>query len=130
MPEEDGGLDRASTLEHSAPGWRHGLSDERRARFEMGQVVDHQIFGYRGVIYDVDPTFQQSEEWYETVARSRPPKDRPWYHVLPDGAAHTTYVAERNLEPATVPTPVHHPLVEEIFEGFDGTMYHLRRGAD
>jgi len=130
VPEEDGGLDRASTLEHSAPGWRHGLSDERRARFEMGQVVDHQIFGYRGVIYDVDPTFQQSEEWYETVARSRPPKDRPWYHVLPDGAAHTTYVAERNLEPATEPTPVRHPLVEEMFEGFDGTMYHLRRGVD
>ncbi len=106
------------------------MSGERRARFEMGQVVDHRLFGYRGVIYDVDPTFQQSEEWYETVARSRPPKDNPWYHVLPDGAAHSTYVAEQNLEPATEPTPVHHPLVEEIFAGFDGTMYHLRRGVD
>ncbi|MEE8138053.1 MAG: heat shock protein HspQ [Thermoanaerobaculia bacterium] len=105
------------------------MSEERRARFEMGQVVDHQLFGYRGVIYNVDPTFQQSEEWYETVARSRPPKDRPWYHVLPDGAADTTYVAERNLEPATEPTPVHHPLVEEIFESFDGTRYRLRRGV-
>ena len=84
------------------------MGGERRARFEMGQVVDHRLFGYRGVIYDVDPTFQQSEEWYETVAKSRPPKDRPWYHVLPDGAAHSTYVAERNLETATEPTPVHH----------------------
>ncbi|MCH7666958.1 MAG: heat shock protein HspQ, partial [Acidobacteria bacterium] len=45
------------------------MSGERRARFEMGQVVDHLLFGYRGVIYDVDPTFQQSEEWYETVAK-------------------------------------------------------------
>ncbi len=106
------------------------MSGERRARFEMGQVVDHQLFGYRGVIYDVDPTFQQSEEWYETVARSRPPKNRPWYHVLPDGAAHTTYVAERNLEPATEPIPVHHPLVEEIFEGFNGTRYLLRRAVN
>ena len=106
------------------------MSGERRAHFEMGQVVDHHLFGYRGVIYDVDPTFQQSEEWYETVARSRPPKDRPWYHVLPDGAAHTTYVAELNLEPATEPMPVHHPLVEEIFEGFDGTMYLPRRAVN
>ena len=106
------------------------MSGERQARFEMGQVVEHQLRGYRGVIYDVDPTFQQSEEWYETVARSRPPKDHPWYHVLPDEAAHTTYVAERNLEPATQPTPVRHPLVEAIFEGFDGIMYHLRRGVD
>ena len=64
------------------------------------------------------------------MARSRPPKDRPWYHVLPDGGAHTTYVAERNLEPTTEPTPAHHPLVEAIFEGFDGAMYHLRRGVD
>ena len=106
------------------------MSDERRARFEVGQVVDHQLFGYRGVIYDVDVTFQQSEEWYETVARSRPPKDHPWYHILPDGAAHTTYVAERNLGPATEPTPVHHPLVEELFHAFDGTRYRLRRGVN
>lgn len=106
------------------------MSNERRARFEMGQVVDHQLFGYRGVIYDVDPTFQLSEEWYETIATSCPPKDRPWYHILPDGAAHTTYVAERNLEPATELSPVHHPLVEEIFESFSGTKYLLRRAVN
>ena len=81
------------------------MSGDRQARFEIGQVVDHRLFGYRGVIYNVDATFQLSEECYEQVAKSRPPKDRPWYHVLPDGATHTTYVAERNLGPASEPTP-------------------------
>ena len=106
------------------------MNGERRARFEIGQVVNHQLFGYRGVIFDVDPTFQLPEEWYETVATSRPPKDHPWYHILPNEVAHTTYVAERNLEPAPEPMPVHHPLVEESFEAFDGTKYLLRRAVN
>ena len=66
------------------------------ASFSIGQIVQHRLFGYRGLIYDVDPTFQLTDEWYEQVARSRPPKDAPWYHVLPDGAQHMTYVAERS----------------------------------
>jgi len=103
------------------------MTDQVQARFEPGQVVDHQLFGYRGVIYDIDPVFQLSEEWYESVAKSCPPKDRPWYHVLPDGATHTTYVAERNLKPASEPSPIHHPLVGELFAGFDGTRYRPRR---
>ena len=69
------------------------------AKFEVGQIVHHLKFGYRGVVFDVDPYFQGTDEWYEQVARSRPPKDRPWYHVLVHDAAHTTYVAERHLEP-------------------------------
>ena len=100
------------------------------AIFGIGQLVQHRRFGYRGVVFDVDPTFQASAAWYEQMATSRPPKDRPWYHVLPDGVAHTTYVAEQNLEPATEPMPVHHPLVEEIFAGFNGTRYLLRRAVN
>ena len=103
------------------------MTDQVQAHFELGQVVDHRLFGYRGVIYDIDPVFQLSEEWYESVAKSCPPKDRPWYHVLPDGATHTTYVAERNLKPASEPSPIHHPLVGELFAGFDGTRYRPRR---
>ena len=53
-----------------------------QADFHIGQLVLHAKFGYRGVVFDVDPVFQLSDEWYEQVARSRPPKDRPWYHVL------------------------------------------------
>ena len=88
------------------------MSDtERIAGFFVGQIVRHLRFGYRGVVFDVDPTFQGTDEWYETVARSRPPKDRPWYHVLVDGALHATYVAERHLEPDDTGDPVRHPLV-------------------
>jgi heat shock protein HspQ len=62
-------------------------------KFFVGQIVHNKKFDYRGVIFDVDATFQGTEEWYDQVARSRPPKDRPWYHVLVHGARHTTYVA-------------------------------------
>ena len=72
---------------------------EHTARFFVGQVVHHHRFDYRGVVYDVDATFQGSDEWYDAVARSRPPKDHPWYHVLVDLGGQTTYVAERHLEP-------------------------------
>ena len=94
-----------------------------RAGFHVGQLVHHVRFGYRGVVFDVDPTFQGTDEWYEQVARSRPPKDAPWYHVLPDGASHTTYVAERNLEPDPSPAPIRHPLVDQIFDGFENGRY-------
>ena len=87
---------------------------EGTARFFVGQIVRHLRFDYRGVVFDVDPTFQGSEEWYERVARSRPPKDRPWYHVLVDGARHATYVAERHLEPAADGEPIRHPLVQAL----------------
>ena len=91
------------------------MSDiERTARFFVGQIVHHVRFDYRGVVFDVDATFQGSEEWYEQVARSRPPKDHPWYHVLVDGAQHTTYVAERHLKPDAEGRPVRHPLVHAL----------------
>lgn len=87
------------------------------ARFGIGTVVRHTLFGYRGVIFDVDPVFSSSDEWYDAIARTRPPKDRPWYHVMPDGQQHTTYVAERNLEPDTDPAPIAHPLIDKHFQG-------------
>ena len=60
------------------------------ARFEVGQLVTHRLFGYRGVVYDVDPKFSLSGDWYDQMARSQPPKDAPWDHVLVDGESHTT----------------------------------------
>ncbi len=94
-----------------------------KAKFEMGQLVHHRKFDYRGVIFDADPTFQGSDEWYEQVARSRPPKDQPWYHVLVHDAKHTTYVAERHLEPETSAEPIKHWLVEQFFAGFENGRY-------
>ena len=70
-----------------------------RVRFSIGDLVQHELFHYRGVVIGADPQFEGTDEWYETVARSRPPKDRPWYHVLPHGATHQTCVADRNLQP-------------------------------
>jgi heat shock protein HspQ len=96
---------------------------EQRARFSVGQLVHHRRFGYRGVILDVDASFSLSEDWYEHMARSRPPKDRPWYQVLVHDADHTTYVAERNLEPDESGAPIRHPLLEEYFTGFEDGRY-------
>lgn len=100
---------------------------EQKARFHVGQLVHHLRFGYRGVIVDVDPQFQLSEEWYEEVARSRPPKDRPWYHVLVHEADQMTYVAERHLEPDLSGAPVRHPLLSEYFSGFENVEYQQTR---
>jgi heat shock protein HspQ len=100
------------------------------AKFSVGQLVHHQLFGYRGVIIDVDPTFQSSDEWYEAVARSRPPKDRPWYHVLVHDATHRTYVAERNLEPDESREPITHPELDSFVGGLRDGAYSAIRGAN
>lgn len=93
------------------------------SKFAVGQIVHHKKFGYRGVVVDVDPVFQGTEEWYGAVAKSRPPKDRPWYHVLVDGASHSTYVAERHLEPDESGREIHHPALDRFFDGFTGGRY-------
>ena len=95
-------------------------------KFAVGQIVHHVKAGYRGVVFGVDAEFALSEEWYENVALSRPPKDRPWYHVLVDGAAHTTYVAQRHLEASSDIGQINHPLLGRYFESYDGRRYHLR----
>ena len=98
-----------------------------QVRFSVGEIIQHRLFGYRGVIADVDSSFQGSDAWYQSMAKSRPPKDKPWYHVLVDGAQHTTYVAERNLEHDPMPGEIDHPLVEELFSGFEDGRY-IRSG--
>lgn len=102
-------------------------SVENKARFGVGQLIRHARFDYRGVVVDVDPTFSGTDEWYESVARSRPPKDRPWYHVLPHGATHMTYVAERNLEEDPSSEPVDHPLLSVFFGLFSEGRYRSDR---
>jgi heat shock protein HspQ len=96
------------------------------AKFAIGQIVHHQLFDYRGVIIDVDFRFLGSDEWYEQVARSHPPKNQPWYHVLVDNAIHQTYVAERNLSLSDETEPVHNPLLEHYFNGIKNGCYQLK----
>ena len=93
------------------------------AKFYVGQLINHKLFKYRGVIYDVDPDFQGTDEWYERVALSRPPKDEPWYRVLVDNAVHETYVAERNLQADGSNKTISHPLLESFFDVFEDGHY-------
>lgn len=86
-------------------------------------MIEHRLFGYRGVVIDVDPVFQLSDEWYENVARSRPPKDAPWYHVLVEDSDDPRYVAERNLGPDESGRPVRNAMLEGLFDGFVGGRY-------
>ena len=100
-----------------------GSTTTSTALFEIGQIVHHRLFGYRGVVLDVDADFQGDDEWYENMARSRPPKHQPWYHVLVDDSESNTYVAERNLEPASDLGPVRHHLLEQGLMRYDNGRY-------
>ena len=90
------------------------------AKFSIGQIVRHRIYPFRGVIYDVDPVFANTEEWWESIpAAVRPRKDQPFYHLLAenDETTYEAYVSEQNLLPEDDPEPVGHPDVDEMFAG-------------
>jgi len=92
-------------------------------RFRVGQLIFHSKFNYRGVIMQVDVSFKGTEDWYAQVARSKPPKDKPWYHVLVDGASHSTYVAERHLETDSSQAEISNPMVAAVFTRFEDGRY-------
>ncbi len=102
--------------------------DDRTAKFSIGDVVRHRRFPFRGVIYDVDPTFANTDEWWESIPESvRPVKDQPYYHLLAENEQTTyeAYVSEQNLLVDETGEPCRHPLVDELFEAigdghFDG----------
>ena len=103
---------------------------ESKPKFQIGQTVRHKLFHYGGIIVGVDPIFNSTDEWYEMMAKSRPPKDKPWYHVLVHEANHTTYVAEQNLDLEEHPKSIQHPLINSLFAKFDGLQYHLKSKAN
>ena len=94
-----------------------------RSRYSIGDLVHHKLFDYRGVIVDIDPYFQLTDEWYEAVAKSRPPKNEPWYHVLVHEAVNSTYVAEQNLEPDPSGRKINHPMTGKLFTEFRNGRY-------
>jgi heat shock protein HspQ len=97
----------------------------QHAKYSLGQIIHHRKFDYRGVIFDIDATFSGTEAWYEAVAKSKSPKDQPWYHVLVDNSQQTTYVAERHLEATGSVLPINHPLINHYFINFiDGRYAH------
>lgn len=102
---------------------KHPETIATQAKFSVGDLVQHRLFDYRGVIVDVDPIFMLSDEWYEQIARSRPPKDQPWYRVLVHNSKDETYVAERNLAQDPSFEPIEHPLLSKFFTDFDDGHY-------
>lgn len=94
-----------------------------QAKFGVGNLVHHRLFSYRGVVVDIDPVFMLSDEWYEQVAKSRPPKDQPWYRVLVHNSSDETYVAERNLTHDLEMEPIEHPQLNTFFTAFEGGRY-------
>jgi heat shock protein HspQ len=100
------------------------------ARFALGDVVRHRLFGFRGVIFDVDPVFANSEEWYAAIPEEvRPVKDQPFYHLLAENAesSYVAYVSQQNLEPDGSDEPIDHPAINGLFEPFTDGRYALRR---
>ena len=92
--------------------------DSKQAKFAIGQVVRHRMFPFRGVIFDVDPIFSNTEEWYQAIPEGvRPPKDQPFYHLLAENAEsyYVAYVSEQNLQPDGSGEPIGHPQIGEFF---------------
>ena len=100
------------------------------ARFGIGDVVRHRRFDFRGVVFDVDPVFSNSEDWYEAIPKElRPRRDQPFYHLLAENedSSYVAYVSQQNLLPDADGGPVEHPNVTELFEDFRNGRYKMRR---
>jgi heat shock protein HspQ len=101
----------------------------RAAKFAIGEVVRHRVFPFRGIIFDVDPVFDNTEEWWLAIPEEvRPSKDQPFYHLLAQSAEteYVAYVSEQNLLPDRSGEPLRHPLLEDVFERDDSGGYRIR----
>ena len=103
----------------------------RNAKYHIGQVVRHRIYPFRGVIFDVDPEFDNTDEWYDAIPEEvRPRKDQPFYHLLAENedSEYIAYVSEQNLLEDDNPEPVRHPQVDEIFVRKPDGSYQAKAG--
>ena len=101
----------------------------RSAKYRVGQIVRHRFFPFRGVVFDVDPTFSNTEEWYTAIPEEiRPSKDQPFYHLLAENeeTEYIAYVSEQNLLPDESGEPVRHPQVRDLFGSFERGFYRSR----
>jgi len=109
------------------------MNTTRCAKFAIGQVVRHRIFPFRGVVFDIDPVFDNTEEWWLAIPEDvRPSKDQPYYHLFAENAEseYIAYVSEQNLLPDDSDEPLRHPQISEFFRKRDGDIYIARERGD
>lgn len=120
--------------DHVQPTGHDGLQDGppaapiaiRSARFAIGDIVRHRVYPFRGVIFDVDPEYNNTDEWWESIPEDvRPRKDQPFYHLLAENeeTTYVAYVSEQNLVPDLEHGPVAHPEVPAMFDDIEGGRY-------
>ena len=122
-------MERAQFFSAQA-GRRIDAPRHARTRFAIGDVVRHKAFDFRGVIFDIDPVFANSDDWYESIPEEiRPDREQPFYHLLAESDENTyvAYVSQQNLETDGTSGPVDHPDVHEFFEQFENGRYRFRR---
>ena len=108
------------------------MAKARVAKFQIGQIVRHRVYPFRGVIFDIDPEFNNTDEWYESIPEDRRPrKDQPFYHLFAENAEseYIAYVSEQNLLPDESGEPVRHPQVAEVFEKDESGSYRRRNAV-
>ena len=109
------------------------MTKVRIAKYRVGQVVRHRFFPFRGVVFDVDPVFANTDEWYRAIPEEiRPSKDQPFYHLLAENAEteYIAYVSEQNLLPDDSGEPVRHPQVRDLFGSFERGFYRSREAPN
>jgi heat shock protein HspQ len=106
-----------------------GIAQVTTAKFGLGHVVRHRLLNFRGVIFDIDPVFANSEEWYQSIpAEMRPRKDQPFYHLFAenDESTYVAYVSQQNLVNDGDAGPVSHPSIDDVFDAYRDGQYQLR----
>ena len=102
------------------------MASVRQAKFRVGQIVRHRVYPFRGVVFDIDPVFNNTEEWWRSIPEDvRPTKDQPFYHLLAENAEceYIAYVSEQNLLPDVTGTPLRHPQIGEMFTVLEDGSY-------
>ena len=122
-------MDRATFFSPQA-GRRVEAPRASRARFAIGDIVRHRHYDFRGVVFDIDPVFANSEEWYEAIPNeARPHREQPFYHLFAESedSSYIAYVSQQNLLGDGAGGPVEHPALAQVFENYDGARYRLRQ---
>ncbi|MBC3772580.1 heat shock protein HspQ [Brucella melitensis] len=106
-----------------------GMAQIKHAKYQIGQVVQHRLFPFRGVIFDVDPEFANTEEWYQNIPEdARPRRDQPFYHLLAENGEteYVAYVSEQNLVPDLSGEPLRHPQIDGMFDRMDNGTFRVK----